>query len=80
MKNGKLLVILFSIPSSTTVYWHESKLFIVTIMSSDTFMKDAFRLLEPFHDEGRYHIETSPLIADWFLYDNGLRHERVKVI
>ena len=49
-------------------------------MSSDTFMKDAFRLLEPFHDGGRYHIETSPLIADWFLYDNGLRHERVKVI
>ena len=24
-----------------------------------------------FHDGGRYHI-------DWFLYDNGLRHERVK--
>ena len=24
-----------------------------------------------FHDGGRYHIETS-------LYDNGLRHERVK--
>ena len=35
-----------------------------------------------FHDGGRYHIETSPLICfpksmDWFLYDNGLRHERV---
>ena len=35
-----------------------------------------------FHDGGRYHIETSPLIlfrksVDWFLYDNGLRHERV---
>ena len=26
------------------------------------------------HDGGRYHIEISP----WFLYDNGLRHERVK--
>ena len=33
-----------------------------------------------------YHIETSPLIyidlrsrsMDWFLYDNGLRRERVK--
>ena len=26
-----------------------------------------------------YRIETSPLIcSDWFLYDNGLRHERVK--
>ena len=25
-----------------------------------------------FHDGGRYHIET------WFLYDNGLRHERVR--
>ena len=46
---------------------------------------------QPFHDESRYHIETSPLICssnqwtgilcksiDWFLYDNGLRHERVK--
>ena len=33
------------------------------------------------HDKGRYHIETSPSICgsmDWFLYDNGLRHERVK--
>ena len=26
------------------------------------------------HDGGRYHVETSP----WFLYDIGLRHERVK--
>ena len=34
-----------------------------------------------FHDGGRYHIETSQLIVEqmyWFLYDNGLRHERVK--
>ena len=32
-----------------------------------------------FHDGGRYHIETSPLICfHWFLCDNGLRHERVK--
>ena len=35
----------------------------------------------PFHDRGRYHMETSPLIAsksmDRFLYDIGLRHERV---
>ena len=30
------------------------------------------------HDGGRYHIETSPLIMDWFLCDNGLRLERVK--
>ena len=31
------------------------------------------------HDGGRYHIETSPLIcSEWFLYDIGLRHERVK--
>ena len=32
------------------------------------------------HDGGCYHIETSPLICksmDWFLYDNGLHHERV---
>ena len=33
---------------------------------------------------GRYQIETSPLICssksmDWFLYDNALRHERVKL-
>ena len=41
--------------------------------------------MELFHDGGRHHIETSPLICscsanqmDWFLYDNGLRHERVK--
>ena len=27
------------------------------------------------HDGGRYHVESSPLIL--FLYDNGLRHERV---
>ena len=26
-----------------------------------------------FHDGGRYQIEM-----DWLLYDNGLRHERVK--
>ena len=37
-----------------------------------------------FHDGGRYHIETRPLICiglsmDWFLYDNGLRHERVEM-
>ena len=34
----------------------------------------------PFHDGGRYHIETNPLICgtNSFLYDNGLRHERVK--
>ena len=36
-----------------------------------------------FHDKGRYHIETSqpvnllPKSMDWFLYDNGLRRERV---
>ena len=38
----------------------------------------------PFHDRGRYHIETSPLIwfgsMDWFLYDIGLRHERIKLV
>ena len=32
-------------------------------------------------DEGRYHIETSPLIwrvpMECFLYDKDLRHERV---
>ena len=36
-----------------------------------------------FHDGGRYHIETSPFICfamDWFLYDNGPRHERVKCL
>ena len=29
----------------------------------------------------RYHIEISPLLCkpmDWFLYDYGLRHEKVK--
>ena len=36
-----------------------------------------------FHDGGCYHIETSPIDLQrksmiWFLYDNGLRHERVK--
>ena len=33
-----------------------------------------------FHDGGRYHIETNGLrkSMDWFLYDNGLRYERVK--
>ena len=32
------------------------------------------------YDGGRYHLETSPLSKsmDWFLYDIGLRHERVK--
>ena len=33
-------------------------------------------VFKPFHDGGRYHIETSTM--DWFLYDIGLRHERVK--
>ena len=33
-----------------------------------------------FHDGDRYHIETlKPLLMDWFLYVNGLRHERVKI-
>ena len=43
------------------------------------------RVLNSFMREAviRYHIETSPLICssksmDGFLYDNGLRHERVK--
>ena len=31
--------------------------------------------LELFHDGGRYHIETSPLICG--ANDNGLHHERV---
>ena len=35
-----------------------------------------FILTKPFHDGGRYHIETESM--DWFLHDNGLRHERVK--
>ena len=30
-------------------------------------------ILYLFHDTSRYYIENSP----WFLYDNGLRHERV---
>ena len=33
----------------------------------------AVESLYPFHDGGRYHIETRP----WFLYDNVLCHERV---
>ena len=32
-----------------------------------------------FHDGDRYHIETSPLLRANPLYDNGLRHERVKI-
>ena len=34
-----------------------------------------------FHDGGRYHIETDlrSKSMDWFLSDNDLRHERVKV-
>ena len=35
-----------------------------------------------FHDGGRYHINPSIDLlckTDWFLYDNGLRHERVKI-
>ena len=35
-----------------------------------------YSYIQLFHDGGRYHIEPSSLI--WFLYDNGLRHERVK--
>ena len=31
---------------------------------------------ELFDYGGRYHIETKSM--DWFLYDNGLGHERVK--
>ena len=33
-----------------------------------------------FHDGGRYHIETIPLICGAkSIYDNGLRHERVNI-
>ena len=36
------------------------------------------------HDGGRYHIETSPVLRsksmDSFVYNNGLRHERVKLL
>ena len=40
------------------------------------------KIRKPFQDGGRYHIETSPSICgaksmDWFLYDNGLRLEKV---
>ena len=34
------------------------------------------------HDGGRYHIETSDWPSksmNWFLYDNGVRHERINV-
>ena len=31
-----------------------------------------------FHDGGRYHLLRKSV--DWCVYDNGLRHERVKVI
>ena len=45
-----------------------------------TFKNKNKRKYVTFHDGGRYHIETSPLICfDWFLYDIGLRHERVKI-
>ena len=40
-----------------------------------------FDVIYLIHDGGRYHIETSPMdkkSMDWLLYDNGLRHERVK--
>ena len=46
-------------------------------------MFTTLKVLKLFHDGGRYHIETSPLILlgksmDWFLYDNDLPHERFR--
>ena len=35
---------------------------------------------ELFYDGGRYPIETSCKSMDWFLYGNGFRHEKVKVL
>ena len=32
-----------------------------------------------FQDGGRYHIEKNKSM-DWFLYDNGLRLERVNIL
>ena len=41
-----------------------------------------FQLDKLFHEGDRYHIETSRLICrakrDWFVYDRGLRHGKVK--
>ena len=43
-------------------------------------LSESKRIVSLFHDGGRYHIETANLLRksmDWFLYDIGLRHERV---
>ena len=37
------------------------------------FAEEEIRQFELFHDEGRYHIETSPLIC---YANNGLCHEK----
>ena len=50
------------------------------LVSKQNFANTKIILNKLFHDGGRYHIKTSPLLCksmDWFLYDNGLRHERV---
>ena len=33
---------------------------------------------QPFLDGGLYHIDLQSKSMDWFLYDRGLRHEKVK--
>ena len=53
-----------------------SRYFIITMKVCNDFIK-----IWLFHNGHRYHIETSPLLRksmDWFLFDNSLRHERVK--
>ena len=63
--------------------------FSLLTLNSNCLLSSIYKL---FHDGGRYHIETSPLIyrenqfidlqgksMDWFLYDNGLRHVRLNM-
>ena len=52
------------------------------LVSKQNFANTKIILNKLFHDGGRYHVETSPLLCksmDWFLYDNGLRPERVNI-
>ena len=80
-----------SLSSDSSVYWgggHDSyKVKVRLLCFKNKILHRRFNLTRPSlrwntedHDRGCYQMETSPLICYicWFLYDNVLRHERVK--
>ena len=77
VENGLNMIGLFAILTLNKLYIYCACVFIVVFW---TFIVCSYKLNS--YDGGRYHIETIPLICsangmEWFLYDNGPRHEIV---